>query len=134
MIVRIELKFMPRKLQHSEYYVGDGGLEPARWRKHCLKRNYNRNTKIDLIQKIKHLDEKKEIERARARPADREPKKKFKSLNGFKNKYTRKSRRANLDYVEKIRLIEFMFVGGYGSPRRGGLLPGGRRPRCLDDP
>ena len=56
---------------------------------------------------------------------------KFKSLNGFKNKYERKKRRANLDFVEKKCLIEYLYVGGYGSHKRGGLLPGSRRPRCL---
>ena len=43
----------------------------------------------------------------------------------------RKNRRANIDFVEKKCLIDFLYVDGYLSHRRGGLMPGSRRPRYL---
>ena len=118
------------KLLKVEYFPGFDGRTNLRFKGNCLKKTYNRDTKKELLQKIQEQKD----EKAKARLSEKEPRKKFKSLNGFKNKYVRKNRRANIDFVEKKCLIDYLYVGGYGSHRRGGLKPGSRRPRCTRDP
>jgi hypothetical protein len=57
------------------------------------------------------------------------PPKRHRNINGYKKKYERKGRRPVIDFFERSRLIDYLYVGGNGSSKRGGFKIGTQTPR-----